>query len=141
MVGQAPVENIQRHSRNARDVFLAIPQIFSKLPEAPVSNFNISLKIPLVWTLAVNLTQLIGRSTRGGRKSVIWFVDAAFMPETAKGNATGDTAQNSILLAVRKLLGDAINQGGASGRLIKTLYGPIYYPLTRLTHFINGVKL
>lgn len=63
------------------------------------------------------------------------------MPETAKGNPSGDSEQNSILLAARKLLGNTINKGGTGGRLIKTLYGPVYYPLTRLTHFIHGVKL
>ena len=138
ILGQKSVEAIQRQARQARDVFLTIPQIFSKLPDEVA---GIAFKKPLVWTLTVNLTQLIGRSTRGGRKTVIWFIDAAFMPETAKGNSSGDSAQNSILLAARKLLGSAINQGGTSGRLIQTLYGPVYYPLTRLTHFIHGVKL
>jgi ABC-type oligopeptide transport system ATPase subunit len=139
LLGQKSVEEIQKHARHARDIFLAVPQIFSQLSDDDIA--GIALKQPLVWTLTINLTQLIGRSTRGGRKTVIWFIDAAFMPETAKGNAPGDSDRNSILLAARKLLGDAINQGGTSGRLIKTLYGPVYYPLTRLTHFIHGVKL
>ncbi|MEH1938723.1 MAG: ATP-binding protein [Nostoc sp.] len=138
IIDKLAVEVIQRHARHARDTFLTIPQIFSRLPDKIA---KIALKTPLIWTLTVNLTQLIGRSTRGGRKTVVWFVDAAFMPETAKGNSSGDSEQNSILLAARKLLGSAINKGGASGRLIKTLYGPVYYPLTRLTHFIHGVKL
>ncbi|MBO1352302.1 MAG: hypothetical protein EBE86_035320 [Hormoscilla sp. GUM202] len=138
VLGQESVEGIQRHARHARNVFLAVPQIFSRLPD---EIDGIALKNPLVWTLTINLTQLIGRSTRGGRKTVIWFIDAAFMPETAQGNSSGDSPQNSILLAARQLLGSAINQGGTSGRLIRTLYGPVYYPLTRLKHFIHGVNL
>ena len=137
-IGSQSVATIQRQARNTRDTFLAVPQIFSQLPDELQ---GVAMKQPLVWTLAVNLTQLIGRSTRGGRKTVVWFTDAAFMPQTAKGNRAGDTEQNSLLLAVRKLLGDTIIQGGSSGRLIQTLYGPVYYPLTRLTHFISGVKL
>lgn len=137
-IGSQSVATIQRQARNTRDTFLAVPQIFSQLPDAIQ---GVAMKQPLVWTLTVNLTQLIGRSTRGGRKTVVWFTDAAFMPQTSKGNRTGDTEQNSLLLAVRKLLGDTIQQGGSSSRLIQTLYGPVYYPLTRLTHFISGVKL
>ncbi|BAT51121.1 hypothetical protein NOS3756_00410 [Nostoc sp. NIES-3756] len=138
LIDKETVEVIQKRARDVRDKLLSIPQIFSRLPD---NIAEIALKTPLVWTLTVHLTQLIGRSTRGGRKTVVWFVDAAFMPETAKGNSSGDSDKNSILLAARKLLGSTINKGGASGRLIKTLYGPVYYPLTRLTHFIHGVKL
>jgi len=138
ILGQQSVETIQRRARHARDIFLAVPQIFSRLPD---EMDGIALKNPLVWTLTINLTQLIGRTTRGGRKTVIWFMDAAFMPETAKGNSSGDSPQNSILLAARQLLGTAINQGGTSGRLIRTLYGPVYYPLTRLKNFIHGTNL
>ncbi|MBW4537321.1 MAG: hypothetical protein KME09_25630 [Pleurocapsa minor HA4230-MV1] len=137
-IGSQSVATIQRQARNTRDIFLAVPQIFSQLPDELQ---GVAMKQPLVWTLAVNLTQLIGRSTRGGRKTIVWFTDAAFMPQTAQGKRAGDTEQNSLLLAVRKLLGDAIKQGGSSSRLIQTLYGPVYYPLTRLTHFISGVKL
>lgn len=137
-IGKQSAENVQKHARHVRNVFLAVPQIFSQLPEEIQ---GIAFKQPLVWTLTVNLTQLIGRSTRGGRKTVVWFVDAAFMPEAAKGNPSGDSDKNSILLAARKLLGAAINKGGSTGRLIEALYGPVYYPLTRLTHFIQGVKL
>ena len=132
------VEHIQRRARHTRDTFLVVPQIFSQLPDEIQ---GVAMKQPLVWTLAVNLTQLIGRSTRGGRKTVVWFTDAAFMPQTSQGNRPGDTDKNSLLLAVRKLLGDAISQGGSSGRLVQTLYGPVYYSLTRLTHFISGVSL
>ena len=138
LLGQQSVEAIQKHARHAREIFLGVPQIFSRLP---LEIGGIALKNPLVWTLTINLTQLIGRSTRGGRQTVIWFMDAAFMPETAKGNSSGDSPENSILLAARQLLGTAINQGGFSGRLIETLYGPVYYPLTRLKHFIHGVNL
>ena len=137
-MGSQSVEYIQRRARHTRDTFLAVPQIFSQLPE---KIHGVAMKKPLVWTLAVNLTQLIGRSTRGGRKTVVWFTDAAFMPQTSQGNRPGDTDKNSLLLAVRNLLGDAISQGGSSGRIIQTLYGPVYYPLTRLTHFISGVSL
>ncbi len=137
-IGSQSVATIQRQARNTRNTFLAVPQIFSQLPDVIQ---GVAMKQPLIWTLAVNLTQLIGRSTRGGRKTVVWFTDAAFMPETSRGNRAGDTEQNSLLLAVRKLLGDAINKSGSSGRLIQTLYGPVYYPMTGLTHFISGVKL
>lgn len=138
LIGKRSTEMIQKHAYQVQNVFLAVPQILSRLPEEIQ---GMAFKQPLVWTLTVNLTQLIGRSTRGGRKTVVWFTDAAFMPETAKGNPTGDSDKNSILLATRKLLGTTINQGGTTGRLIETLYGPVYYPLTRLTHFIQGVKL
>ncbi len=137
-IGLQSIATIQRQARQTRDTFLAVPQIFSQLPDEMQ---GVAMKQPLVWTLAVNLTQLIGRSTRGGRKTVVWFTDAAFMPQTSKGNRAGDTEQNSLLLAVRKLLGDAINQGGSSSRLIRTLYGPVYYPMTSLRNFISGVKL
>lgn len=138
LIGKQSTEIVQKYAYHVRNVFLAVPQIFSRLPEKIQ---GIAFKQPLVWTLTVNLTQLIGRSTRGGRKTVVWFTDAASMPETAKGNPSGDSDKNSILLAARKLLGTAINQRGTTGRLIETLYGPVYYPLTRLTHFIQGVKL
>jgi len=137
-MGFQSVANIQRLAKDTRDTFLAVPQIFSRLPDVIQ---GVAMKQPLVWTLAVNLTQLIGRSTRGGRKTVVWFTDAAFMPQTSQGKRAKDTEKNSLLLAVRKLLGDAINQGGASGRLIQTLYGPVYYPLIRLRHFISNVNL
>lgn len=137
-IGSQPIKTIQKNARNTRDIFLAIPQIFSHLPD---ETQGVAMKDPLVWTLAVNLTQLIGRSTRGGQKTVIWFTDAAFMRGTAQGDSTIDTEKNSVLLAVRKLLGNAIKQGGSSGHLIHTLYGPVYYPLTHLTHFISGVNL
>ncbi|MGK7942599.1 MAG: AAA domain-containing protein [Crocosphaera sp.] len=137
-IGSRSVTSIQRDARHTRDVFLAVPQIFSNLPDEIQ---DVDMKNPLVWTLAVNLTQLIGRSTRGGRNTVVWFTDAAFMPKTAQGNKDDDTAQTSLLLAVRELLGNAIKEGGSSGRLIETLYGPVYHPLKRLTHFINEVDL
>ncbi|WP_201767948.1 hypothetical protein [Acaryochloris sp. CCMEE 5410] len=138
IMGRRAVEVTQRRARQVRDVVLEVPQIFSNLPD---SIADIALKDPLVWTLAVNLTQLIGRSTRGGRPTVIWFTDAAFMPNTAKGDPASDTEKNSVIRAVRTLLGDAISKGGESSPIIETLYGPIYHPLNRLTHFVTGVKL
>ncbi|EAZ92490.1 hypothetical protein [Crocosphaera chwakensis] len=63
------------------------------------------------------------------------------MPQTAQGKGDSETEKTSLLLAVRQLLGNAIKEGGSSGRLIETLYGPVYYPLTRLTHFISEVPL
>ncbi|EAZ92489.1 pPIWI_RE_Z domain-containing protein [Crocosphaera chwakensis] len=67
-MGSKPVTTIQREARNTRDVFLAVPQIFSNLPDEIQ---GVAMRNPLVWTLAVNLTQLIGRSTRGGRNTVV----------------------------------------------------------------------
>jgi hypothetical protein len=132
-MGLESVETIQNHARNVRNILLSVPQIFSMLSDEPID--GIYLKNPLVWTLAVNLTQLIGRCTRGGQKTVIWFTDAAFMPKLSES-----TEKNSVLLAVRKLLGKVIEEDSSSGHLIQTLYGPVYYPLTKLTDFITGVK-
>ena len=55
-----------------------------------------------VWNLAVRIWQTIGRGMRGGQPVDVYFVDAAFAPGRAVGDA--DPPQTSVLAALREEL-------------------------------------
>ena len=82
----------------------------------------------LAWTQLIAIWQTVGRTVRGGSETRVHFCDAAFAPETAKGESR-DSPQTSLLVAMRTELDRYLNQESAARdprahAVANALYGP-----------------
>ena len=86
----------------------------------------------LCWTQLVFLWQTMGRAVRKGVSVRVFFCDAAFAPETAKGNV--DRPSTSLLLGMRDVLSRYQLEEMSSEHLAlaKTLYGPLESALSHI---------
>jgi hypothetical protein len=94
---------------------LTRPQSVSLLPTDFLAPFSANLFIPVL--------QTIGRAIRKGRPAEVYFVDAAWAPHSAKGEA--DTEKSSVLVTMRRLLRQYLNDPDPARRaVLLALYGP-----------------
>lgn len=101
-----PVKEIQELRSRAGTLWthlMAYPLYYRQLPEK-FDKENLPLRSSFAWSLIVPLIQLIGRTTRGGVATRVFFRDAAFAEATAAGNSSKETASTSILVACEQEL-------------------------------------
>lgn len=82
----------------------------------------------LAWTQLIAIWQTVGRTVRGGSETRVHFCDAAFAPETARGESK-DSRQTSLLVAMRSELDRYLNPESAARdprahSVANALYGP-----------------
>lgn len=94
---------------------LARPMSASMLPDEQLRPFSANLLIPIL--------QTIGRAIRRSRPAEVYFVDAAWAPESAKEGQ--DSERSSVLIGMQRLLNEYINHPHPGERAIfEALYKP-----------------
>jgi len=93
-------------------------------------------KASVTWDQLVVMWQVIGRLVRGGVPARVVFVDAAFAPSEA-GMTGADTAETSLLVAMREALAPYFDQTPGTDpvdrSLVDYLYRPLYQALVNLS--------
>ncbi len=90
---------------------------------------------PFTANQMVNILQTIGRGMRNGCPVAVYFVDAAWAPNSTRGEP--DTPQGSMLVQMRSILEECIaHPDVVSRRIYQELYGAFLEPLRR----IEGVE-
>lgn len=90
---------------------------------------------PFTANQMVNILQTIGRGMRNGCPVAVYFVDAAWAPNSTRGEP--DTTQGSMLVQMRAILEECVSHPDpVSRRIYQELYGAFLEPLRR----INGVE-
>jgi pPIWI RE three-gene island domain Z len=109
----------------------AAKQRWRKLLHLPMilRTMNKDDRTAVIWNELVVIWQVIGRLVRGGNPARVYFVDAAFAPQTAE-SAT-DTDQSSLLLGIRAALEPLFKSPNhpLDAALAKRLYGAFYAAL------------
>ena len=101
------------HTRVMR--LLTRPQSASLLPPDFLAPFSANLLIPVL--------QTIGRAIRKSRPAEVYFVDAAWAPKSAQGEA--DNEKTSVLVTMRNLLRKYLADPDPARRaVLEALYGP-----------------
>ncbi|MGL6161484.1 ATP-binding protein [Microbulbifer sp.] len=86
---------------------------------------------PFVADQMIMILQTIGRAMRGDRPAYVYFVDAAWAPESARGMV--DDASSSMLVMMQKILSDCLNHPNAAIReCYENLYLPFSVPLNAI---------
>ncbi|MCP2013409.1 hypothetical protein L1280_000537 [Deinococcus sp. HSC-46F16] len=94
---------------------LARPMSASMLPDEYLRPFSANLLIPIL--------QTIGRAIRRSRPAEVYFVDAAWAPESAKGKQ--DSERTSVLVGMQKLLHGYVTRSDPGEQAIfQALYAP-----------------
>ena len=93
-------------------------------------------KVSVTWDQLVVMWQVIGRLVRGGVPARVVFVDAAFAPSEA-GMTSADTAETSLLVAMREVLAPYFDETSGTDpvdrSLVDYLYRPLYQALVNLS--------
>jgi hypothetical protein len=93
-------------------------------------------KASVTWDQLVVMWQVIGRLVRGGVPARVVFVDAAFAPSEA-GMTGADTAETSLLVAMREALAPYFDETPGTDpidrSLVDYLYRPLYQALVNLS--------
>ena len=97
------IKELRSRAGNLWTHLMAYPLYYRQLPEK-FDKENLPLRSSFAWSLIVPLIQLIGRTTRGGVATRVFFRDVAFAEATAAGNSTKETASTSILVACEQEL-------------------------------------
>jgi hypothetical protein len=83
---------------------------------------------PFVADSMVDLLQTIGRAMRNGCKTRVFFVDAAFAPNSAKGAV--DTQRSSMIVAMKDVLSSLVaSKDPVDREVYRLLYEPFLLPL------------
>lgn len=86
---------------------------------------------PFTANQMVNILQTIGRGMRNGCPVAVYFVDAAWAPNSTRGEP--DTAQSSMLVQMRTILEECIaHSDPVSRQVYRELYGAFLEPLRRI---------
>ena len=86
---------------------------------------------PFVADQMIIILQTIGRAMRGDCPAFVYFVDAAWAPNSAKGDV--DTEKTSILVMMQKILNDCLNHPDATMRACyANLYTSFAQPLSNI---------
>ena len=94
---------------------LARPMSASMLPDEQLRPFSANLLIPIL--------QTIGRAIRRSRPAEVYFVDAAWAPESAKEGQ--DSERSSVLIGMQRLLNEYVTHPDLGERAIfEALYKP-----------------
>lgn len=105
---------------------LARPMIASQLDDETLEAFAANLLVAVL--------QTIGRGMRRGMSVEVYFVDAAWAPESAAGRA--DTKRSSVLVGMREVLLRCLN---ASERVEQEVYRAVYGPFEEGFREIDGL--
>ncbi len=86
----------------------------------------------VTWSELVVIWQVIGRLVRGGNPARVYFVDAAFAPQTAE--LQKDTSKSSLLLGIRAVLEPLFKtpKSQLEAALAERLYGAFYKALSHM---------
>lgn len=88
------------------------------------------LAIPFTADIMVDVLQTIGRAMRNGCAARVVFVDTAWAPRSASGQA--DSFRSSMLVAMRDILRDRLaDPDPVDAEIYRALYQPFYEPLSR----------
>ena len=88
----------------------------------------------VTWNQLVAIWQVIGRLIRGGCRAQVFFCDAAFAPNTVKGEK--DTPATSLLVGMEQILQPYFTTSPddlKERELVKALYEPLYSAIRKLT--------
>jgi len=100
----------------------------SRLPPELFRAFTANQMVPVL--------QTIGRATRGGLPAYVFFVDAAWAPNSARGVA--DTPQSSMLVMMRQILTERLQDPDPVIRATyQALYGPAFAALGKADGLIG----
>ena len=130
--GQPLADVATAYAQHRRDLFqdtmqlLSQPMQASRLPAAYRKAFAANLLIPVL--------QTIGRAIRGSRPADIYFVDAAWAPNSAKGQP--DTAGSSVLVTMRELLREYMQ---TSDPLARQILHALYAPFAEAFEHLDGL--
>ena len=89
----------------------------------------------VTWNQLVSLWQVIGRLVRGGQPARVFFVDGAYAPQSAIDSDRGDSADTSLLLAMRRVLAPYFTPAHVDARdraVATALYAPLWAALEKL---------
>lgn len=131
--GESDLQEVEEAQKIARKVLynrtmrlLARPMSASMLPDEQLRPFSANLLIPIL--------QTIGRAIRKSRPAEVYFVDAAWAPESAKEQQ--DTERTSVLAGMQKLLHSYINHPDPAERAI---FEALYKPFADAFNDIEGL--
>jgi hypothetical protein len=127
-VVQAAYDEARRDLYQDTMQLLSQPLQASKLPPQYMRAFAANLLIPVL--------QTIGRAIRGSRPADVYFVDAAWAPNSADGKP--DSERNSVLVMMQKLLKDYMATADPGQRAILQA---LYQPFADAFADINGLLI
>jgi pPIWI RE three-gene island domain Z len=107
---------------------LARPMIASQLDDETLEAFAANLLVAVL--------QTIGRGMRRGMPVEVYFVDAAWAPESAEGRP--DTKRSSVLVGMREVLLDCLN---AADSVKQAIYRAVYGPFEAGFRDIDGLAI
>ncbi len=95
---------------------------------------------PFVADQIIIILQTIGRAMRGDCPAFVYFVDAAWAPNSAKGEP--DTEQTSMLVMMQSILGKCLNHEELAKReCYQNLYQTFAEPLNAISNLIKKDKV
>jgi hypothetical protein len=90
---------------------------------------------PFVADLMIIILQTIGRAMRGDCPAFVYFVDAAWAPRSAYGEA--DTARTSMLVMMQRILQECLTHADPSIReCYENLYKAFFVPLSSIENLL-----
>ncbi len=109
----------------------------ARLFEVPLQARRLGpLARPFVADQMVNILQTIGRAMRNDCAAYVYFVDAAWAPNSVAGKP--DTRQTSMLVMMRSILSELLaHENPATRAFYANLYGPFMDPLSRVEGLIG----
>jgi hypothetical protein len=122
----ADVATLIREWRGARDDALDKLRWLLRRPQQ-ISRLGRMIQ-PFVADGMVDLLQTIGRAMRNGCKTRVFFVDASFAPNSAKGSK--DSHRSSMIIAMRDVLSELLaSRDPVEREIYRLLYEPFLHPL------------
>jgi hypothetical protein len=122
----ADVQRLVREWRGARDEALYSLRWLLRRPQQ-ISRLGRMIR-PFVADGMVDLLQTVGRAMRNGCKTRVYFVDASFAPNSAKGNR--DDQRSSMIVAMRDVLEQLLlSDDPVEREIYRLLYEPFLHPL------------
>ncbi len=90
---------------------------------------------PFTADVMIDVLQTIGRGMRNGRKVRVFFADAAWAPNSFADNGKDDTANTSMLIAMRNILRNRTSDPDpVHQEVYKALYDPFLTPLEKCSN-------
>ncbi|HEX2831080.1 MAG TPA: hypothetical protein VHP37_32395 [Burkholderiales bacterium] len=91
---------------------------------------------PFVADQMIMILQTIGRAMRGDCPAYVYFIDAAWAPNSAHG--LPDTAQSSMLVMIREILAECLNHADQSRReCYQNLYTSFSIPMNNIEGLVS----
>jgi hypothetical protein len=125
---------VATYNRRRYDAFrrvatlLARPMAASQLDDETLKAFTANLLVAVL--------QTIGRAMRGAMSVEVYFVDAAWAPQSAEGRS--DTTRSSVLAGMQEVLVNCLNAGDPA---VQAIYRATYGPFEPGFHDIDGLVI